>query len=123
MSIYLYLIHLYYCKYRKVCVTSFWRSFNEFNPIEKLVCNQLEWHLQTAYKNINTTLVITGTDDNNISTPNSLIIVEKSLEPGLYGSKMLVTHYSYSIQMKSIRYYIHFFRQQSQLANVTIMLE
>ena len=58
-------------------MTSFWRSFNEFNPIEKLVCNQLEWHLQTAYKNINTTLVITGTDDNNISTPNSLIIVGK----------------------------------------------
>lgn len=63
-------------------MTSFWRSFNEFNPIEKLVCNQLEWYLQPAYKNINTTLVIIGTDDNNISTPNSLIIVGKI--PGVW---------------------------------------
>ena len=38
---------------------------------------QLEWHLQPAYKNINANIGYTGTDDNNISTPNSLIIVGK----------------------------------------------
>ena len=70
------------------------------------VCGQLP-HISKS------TLVITGTEDVSVPSPNSLIIQQKSLEHGLYRFRQLVMQYHRNIQIKSIEYYKHFFQQLS----------
>jgi hypothetical protein len=50
---------------------------------------QLDRHMQSAAKNIQSYLVITGTDDVSIPSCNSLIIAEKMQELGLCRLKEL----------------------------------
>jgi pimeloyl-ACP methyl ester carboxylesterase len=64
----------------------------------------------------NPTLVIAGTNDNNVITANSLVIAGKI--PGSWLIQMKDAghmHFSCNIQIKSIEYYKHFFQRLSLL--------
>ena len=83
----------------------------EANPNWSGACDELA-------KIAKPTLVITGTDDNAYQPHvNSLKIVEKFQEPGLYRSKMLVMQCRINIRMRSVRYCKHFFRLQPNPTN------
>ena len=69
----------------------------------------------------NPTLVIIGSDDVMVPTANSLIIAGKILGAWLVQIKDAGMHYSCNIQIKSIKYYKHFFRPQQTLVDENII--